>query len=119
MARGADAREDRGRRLGLVEHRLDQPRLAQLRAQLRGRPDRARPRLRRGDGSALPARPCRRGRDRSRGMEDAWGGGEAEGVVRPPLGIPAVDLATKGIADMTATTARAVRVAHFDLPPLP
>ena len=46
MARGADARQDRGDRRGLVERRLDQPRLAELRAQLRGRSDRARHRLR-------------------------------------------------------------------------
>jgi phosphatidylserine/phosphatidylglycerophosphate/cardiolipin synthase-like enzyme len=31
---GAHARKDRGHRLGLVEHRIDQPGLAQLRAQL-------------------------------------------------------------------------------------
>ena len=57
--RRAAARQDRGHRRRLVERRLDQPRLAKLRPQLRGRRDRGRRGVRPRPGAAVRARPGR------------------------------------------------------------
>src|SRR4051794_38771025 len=74
----------------MVERGLDQPRLAQLRSQLRGRPGRPRRPLRRGNGAIVPpgrgrVRRNKTGRRAARGR-----GGAGKRMGSPEVGIPVV-----------------------------
>src|SRR6185295_19708337 len=116
MARGADAREDGRHRLALVERRLDQPRLAQLRAQLRGRSGGGRRRLRAHDGRALQPGPQGRDADRAGSLAAARRDQQGEGMGSASMGIPALRRET-----MTNVTAlrKSPGSLHLELPKLP